>query len=614
MTSRKESRKSIVGDDFLQSGLNLRAIMKGNLIFHDTKTEKCFKEFLKPLHNIYLRMILVGETLVSAIFLLYFLTREHIYFKFVTVLTLNSLIGLTSLIALFRIKKFAYGQSAILLLQCYLTLLFIELLKDDSEKLTTLKTTCLAIFLEFLLLLPSLSFCRWLYISIEVPLISIYFFLRLNKFEMILEDFLIPLIVIITNTILVIITSYLNEKSYRELFHYRKRDEASLSQYQHLIKRVIPSSILIVRKGKVVFYNQESCRLLNMRSGSKLEERLSEIKIVERPKETENATSCNTYNVNILERLIPLETCNASSLNLKDLIMDEKIHSRFICGFESFSGVLKFSNNNTKESLNETNNSSHHDRYFDIKICNLAWEGSEALILILSENFLTHHMNYLREQARYKDKLLATVSHDLRTPLNGVIGILELAMEGLLDPQLKKRLIIFTTLFFYLFNPFFSPIKKKANEKDFIRNQRLEEELKFFAKIAMACYGDLMNYVYSGKDLSYIVGIEDYDKEFMKFSGYNEESILHSNWSSKPYHPSYCVVLDREEKILILTFRGSFNWADVITDLDYNYLNFSIILDEDTNEKFLKINYLMIDAGEDEKDPSTIKVRLGFNN
>ncbi|CAL7962637.1 hypothetical protein MIDIC_490040 [Alphaproteobacteria bacterium] len=48
------------------------------------------------------------------------------------------------------------------------------------------------------------------------------------------------------------------------------------------------------------------------------------------------------------------------------------------------------------------------------------------------------------EAAEYKDKLLATVSHDLRTPLSGTIGILEGAMEqnNIVDCQksIKKGL------------------------------------------------------------------------------------------------------------------------------------------------------------------------------
>ena len=42
----------------------------------------------------------------------------------------------------------------------------------------------------------------------------------------------------------------------------------------------------------------------------------------------------------------------------------------------------------------------------------------------------------------YKDKLLATVSHDLRTPLNGMIGMLEIASESLNDRPSEKKLLL----------------------------------------------------------------------------------------------------------------------------------------------------------------------------
>ena len=39
------------------------------------------------------------------------------------------------------------------------------------------------------------------------------------------------------------------------------------------------------------------------------------------------------------------------------------------------------------------------------------------------------YLERLKDLSEYKDKLLATVSHDLRTPINGVIGQLEEQIE-----------------------------------------------------------------------------------------------------------------------------------------------------------------------------------------
>ena len=50
----------------------------------------------------------------------------------------------------------------------------------------------------------------------------------------------------------------------------------------------------------------------------------------------------------------------------------------------------------------------------------------------------------LKELDGYKDKLLATVSHDLRTPLNGLVGILELLSTKIVEKEAKKYLRIAT--------------------------------------------------------------------------------------------------------------------------------------------------------------------------
>ena len=59
-------------------------------------------------------------------------------------------------------------------------------------------------------------------------------------------------------------------------------------------------------------------------------------------------------------------------------------------------------------------------------------------MIIISENKILQRIRHLNEQAAYKDKLLATVSHDLRTPLNGIIGMTNMARDSVEDVTVRK--------------------------------------------------------------------------------------------------------------------------------------------------------------------------------
>ena len=80
----------------------------------------------------------------------------------------------------------------------------------------------------------------------------------------------------------------------------------------------------------------------------------------------------------------------------------------------------------------------HTFKDIEIKINNISWENKNSLMIIMSENKILKNIQELKEQAEYKDKLLATVSHDLRTPLNGIIGMINLTMEEMTDKAMRK--------------------------------------------------------------------------------------------------------------------------------------------------------------------------------
>ena len=120
----------------------------------------------------------------------------------------------------------------------------------------------------------------------------------------------------------------------------------------------------------------------------------------------------------------------------------------------------------------------------------------------------------------------------------------------------------------------------------------MAEKSKLYCKYAHGCYGDVMNYVYSGKDLTKILQITDYNEQFINHTKIDPKELLYSNWEATPYMPAHCITVSKERKEVILCLRGSSNWADVVTDLVFTYLNFSI-LEEENGNKFVKINYNM---------------------
>jgi len=57
------------------------------------------------------------------------------------------------------------------------------------------------------------------------------------------------------------------------------------------------------------------------------------------------------------------------------------------------------------------------------------WGNEEGVLLILNDVSLKIINEKLRELERFKDKMLSTVTHDLKTPLNSIIMIMENSFE-----------------------------------------------------------------------------------------------------------------------------------------------------------------------------------------
>ena len=78
--------------------------------------------------------------------------------------------------------------------------------------------------------------------------------------------------------------------------------------------------------------------------------------------------------------------------------------------------------------------------YYEVKIARIIWDGKPCLFIILNDNTNSKRIIELINLDRYKNQMLATVSHDLRTPLNGVIGMMNTVLTNITDKETKKNL------------------------------------------------------------------------------------------------------------------------------------------------------------------------------
>lgn len=118
---------------------------------------------------------------------------------------------------------------------------------------------------------------------------------------------------------------------------------------------------------------------------------------------------------------------------------------------------------------------------------------------------------------------------------------------------------------------------------------QISADFNFYIRLAAGAYGDLINYVLSGKQVTKILDPNDQTDEFLKLSRLDRKQLVYFNWEATAYNPAHCIVVLKERKEVVLVVRGSFQTGDFITDLIATYLNFSVMEDENGN-RYIKIN------------------------
>ena len=172
----------------------------------------------------------------------------------------------------------------------------------------------------------------------------------------------------------------------------------------------------------------------------------------------ENTQMPNAKKVDTLQDLIE---------NFKTLINQSRLQER---EFLIYNGKLQVDD--------------HHVKSIEIKISFMQQYAQDFIILIIRDTTHRDLLVTLEETNKYKDQLLASVSHELRAPLNGNINLLESALqersvpakikEGLLTPAVRSSKFLL-----HLINDILDMSQIKAQKLRLIfKSEKLQETLK----------------------------------------------------------------------------------------------------------------------------------------
>jgi len=166
----------------------------------------------------------------------------------------------------------------------------------------------------------------------------------------------------------------------------------------------------------------------------------------------------NDQRIDSLEELIK---------NFKNIVKTTHLQQR---RFLIFNGKLK--------------TEDHHAKSIEIKISYLHQYEREFIILIIRDTTQRDLLVTLEDNNKYKDQLLASVSHELRAPLNGTINLVESAVNDKNMPDLVRETLLTPALrsskfLLHIINDILDMSQIKVQKLRLIfRSAKLEETLK----------------------------------------------------------------------------------------------------------------------------------------
>jgi len=211
----------------------------------------------------------------------------------------------------------------------------------------------------------------------------------------------------------------LNEEiSERRLFKKFYDSRESLEKFKNLMDDFLPTSIVVIDKKleNILFSNSEFKKQFNCED-SEVMKRLQEIKIDPDDDErmnTESETKMKSY----------------QDVTLKCLIAEEIKRSKDIF---SFSKGCIYAEGEKQAS------------YFNANAFSFTWDGKDAVAITLNNVSHQRDILSLKMANDNKEKAISTVAHELRNPVNGLLGMVQIMEKQTMQPTLLKSISLFKT-------------------------------------------------------------------------------------------------------------------------------------------------------------------------
>ncbi|KAL4447101.1 hypothetical protein ABPG74_013953 [Tetrahymena malaccensis] len=211
------------------------------------------------------------------------------------------------------------------------------------------------------------------------------------------------------------IENYRNAKSFQSLNNLKNQNTnyLRLEKEEHFAKCIL-NIHLQIQKDKIKWEENakldETALKKKQQSNQQFNNKRSEDNEDDHLNEESNNNTTNNKNINCVSNTISNNNQNGSYIN----------------------SIYNQNHNINSMTLNDTSrkeSKSSHVEYYEMRLVECIWEN-ELCILILMTNISDKIKNdFYKEINHYKDDLINTVTHDLKTPLNGIISILESAIS-----------------------------------------------------------------------------------------------------------------------------------------------------------------------------------------